>query len=79
MRTFIINDIYTILAQSVNTAYAQLQIAFVDNERGKQSPAYQNLFFQVKNRRDDRIYWRCATKTHPSIIGTLTTYTLDSI
>lgn len=52
-------------------ANAQLQVSFVDNERGGQSLVYQNYRFQVKTRRDDRVYWRCAVRTCRATINTL--------
>lgn len=52
-------------------ANAQLQITFVDNECCGQSLVYQDYRFQVKNRRNDRAYWRCSTRTCPATIRTL--------
>ena len=52
-------------------ANAQLQVTFIDNERGGQSLVYRDYRFQVKNRRNDRVYWRCATRTCPATIRTL--------
>jgi len=50
-------------------ANAQLQIAFVDDSGG-QSLLYQNYRFHVKNRLDERVYWRCVVRTCPATIRT---------
>ena len=52
-------------------ANAQLQIKFVDNERGGQSLVHNDFRFVAKNRRNDRVYWRCAVRTCPATIRTL--------
>lgn len=52
-------------------ANAQLDVSFIEYERGGQSLVYQGHRFQVKNRRHERVYWRCAVITCPATIRTL--------
>ncbi|KAK3086401.1 hypothetical protein FSP39_017917 [Pinctada imbricata] len=52
-------------------ANAQLKYRYTENERGKPSLVYEDFRFQVKSRRDDRIYWRCSVRSCPARIATL--------
>jgi hypothetical protein len=52
-------------------ASAQLDVSFIENESGDQSLVYQGHRFQMKNRRHERVYWRCAVRTCPATIRTL--------
>ncbi|KAK3083881.1 hypothetical protein FSP39_004588 [Pinctada imbricata] len=52
-------------------ANAQLKYRYTENERGKPRLVYEDFRFQVKSRRDDRIYWRCSVRSCPARISTL--------
>lgn len=55
----------------VKMANAQINVEFVENSRGGQSLVYNNYRFQIKSRREERVYWRCAVRTCPATINTL--------
>lgn len=52
-------------------ANAQINVEFIENSKGGQSLVYNNFRFQIKSRRDERVYWRCAVRTCPATIRTL--------
>jgi len=51
-------------------ANAQVQVKFVTNERGGESLVYNDFRYVVKNRRNERVYWRCAVRTCPATLRT---------
>jgi hypothetical protein len=42
-------------------ANAQLQVKFTPNRIGMQNLVHNGFKFQTKNRRGDRVYWKCCT------------------
>ena len=51
-------------------AHAQVNVEFVQNERGGESLVHNGFRFQVKNRRGDRVYWKCHIRDCRATINT---------
>jgi len=49
-------------------ANAQLQVMFTTNRLVSQNLVHNGFKFQVKNRRGDRVYWKCSTSNCPATI-----------